>query len=397
MHWRNELKKLPFVSSLNATIKAAAAEHEAAAIYRRYDNEARKRGIRTLRGFELKDALAHRIHHRATRLGWPKPKGSLHIFFCYGCWNWEAVLPRALAPFGEVTAFDWRSHDFLEERPRWLDQRDEMNALLLKTFFEANRRRPVDLVIGYISGFTVSPQALRQMAAAGAVIVNFCFDDKLRFPGSLIGGRYGTTAAIADVVDLNLTSDPNGFQKYAVHGGLAMFHPEAASPELHFPRNLPFEHDVSFIGARYGWRPRFIERLQALGIEIACYGAGWPKGAVTNEEMATIYSKSRINLGFGGIGHSRKLVNLKGRDFEVPMSGGLYLTQYNPELQLVYDIGREIVTYTNEVDCARIIHELLAAPERATSIRTSGYQRARKDHTYEARWTTALETLGALA
>jgi spore maturation protein CgeB len=63
----------------------------------------------------------------------------------------------------------------------------------------------------------------------------------------------------------------------------------------------------------------------------------------------------------------------------------------------VYDLGREIVTYTNEVDCARIIHELLAASERATSIRTSGYQRARKDHTYEARWTTALETLGALA
>lgn len=395
--WRAEMKQIPFFAEANAALKAALTEQEAARTYRRYVVEARKRGVRPLHGAERVTALRRRLHERASRLGWPKPKGGLHIFLGYASWNWEAVLPEALSPFGGVASFEWRSHGFAEERSDWLDHRDDMNAMMLASFRAANRRRPVDVVVGYFSGLTVSPETIREMTATGAIVCNFCFDDKLHFPGAIIGGRYTTTAAIAEAVDLNLTSDPEAISRYAVHGGLAMFHPEAASPRLHFPHDIPFVHDVSFIGARYGWRPRFIERLKALGIDVACYGQGWPNGAVTNEAMAEIYSKSRINLGFGGIGHSRKLVNLKGRDFETPMSGGLYLTQHNPELALVYDIGREILTYRNEADCAKIIRALLADPEHAAAIRARGHQRALRDHTYEARWTNTLKALGALA
>ena len=275
--------------------------------------------------------------------------------------------------------------------------RDEMNRLMLEAFRSANSRRPVDVVIGYLSGHTISPETLLEMARSGAVITNFCFDDKHCFPGTLLGGRFCTTAAIAHAVDLNLTSDPNGILKYAVHGGLAMFHPEAASLDLHHPYDFPFEHDISFIGANYGWRPSFIRRLEGLGLHIACYGQGWPNGPVTNQDMAKVYSRTRINLGFGGIGHSRRLMNLKGRDFEVPMSGGLYLTQHNPELALVYDLSREVITFKDEADCASIIRELLIDIPRAAAIREAGHRRARRDHTYEARWSTVLRVIGALA
>lgn len=394
--WRNQLKKISFIAEANATIKALSGEREVAAIYRRYKADALKRDIRPLQGNELHAALRRRTNDRASRLGWPKSKGSLHIFLCYGLWNWEAVLPHALAPFGDVTSFEWRSLGFAEERSDWPHRREQMNRDMLESFRSANNRRNVDVVVGYLSGHTVGHEVLREMAAGGAIIANFCFDDKLRFPGTFSNGRYQTTAAIADAVDLNLTSDPNGILKYAVHGGLAMFHPEAAWPELHRACDAPFAHDVSFVGANYGWRPRFIRRLQSLGIAIACYGAGWPNGPVANEDMSKVYSASRINLGFGGVGHSRRVVNLKGRDFEVPMSGGLYLTQHNPELELVYALGNEILTYTDEVDCARVIRELLANPHRAAEIRTRGHERAHRDHTYEARWTTALRMLGAL-
>jgi len=80
--------------------------------------------------------------------------------------------------------------------------------------------------------------------------------------------------------------------------------------------------------------------------------------------MSRIYARSRINLGFGGIGHSRNLVCLKGRDFEVPMSGALYVTQHNPELALVFDIGREIVTYRDESEL-RAAHSRAAGRSRA--------------------------------
>ena len=65
------------------------------------------------------------------------------------------------------------------------------------------------------------------MAQAGAVIFNFSLDDKLHFPGQILGGRFTNTAALAHVVDLNLTNSPDSIIKYMVHGGLATFWPEA--------------------------------------------------------------------------------------------------------------------------------------------------------------------------
>ncbi len=168
---------------------------------------------------------------------------------------------------------------------------------------------------------------LREMADLGAVIANFCFDDKIRWPGARIGSRYRSTAGIAHDVDLNLTSDPGGMIRYYAHGGLSMFHPEAADPDWFTPLQLPFEYDVSFVGACYGWRPKLIEGLRRRGIEVECFGKGWPNGAIANEQMSGLYSRSRINLGCGGIGFSKNLLCLKGRDFEVPMSGAVYLTQ----------------------------------------------------------------------
>jgi spore maturation protein CgeB len=129
---------------------------------------------------------------------------------------------------------------------------------------------------------------------------------------------------------------------------------------------------------------------------VKCFGRGWPDNSVNNEEMKLIYARSRINLGFGGIGHSRQLMCLKGRDFEVPMSGALYLTQHNPELELVFELGQEIVTYRDEGDCARLILDLLADPERAAQIRRAARARCVRDHTYFARWLHVFRTLGAL-
>ncbi len=271
-----------------------------------------------------------------------------------------------------------------------------MNADMLAAFREANCARPVDAVIGYLSGHNTSPETLREMASAGAAIFNLCFDDKLFFPGRIVGGRYTSPAALAATVDLNLTNAPESILKYAVHGGLAMFWPGAAHPEVHCPRRGNFEYDVTFVGSCYGWRPRFIADLRRQGLKVECFGQGWPNGPLSNEEVINLFSRSRINLGFGGIGYSRKLLCLKGRDFEVPMSGGLYLTQDNPELALVYDVGREIVTYKDASQCARQVMRLLGDPERANAIRQAGRQRALRDHTYETKWSQVFKRAGLI-
>lgn len=391
------LKRIPLAAATNARLKAWLVERDAAAIHRRYLTDAGRRGLVVPEGPALRSALANRIAERKARLGWPKRPGDLHVFLGFAVTNWEAVLPEALSSLGELSVFEWHSHGFDESRSDWLDKRDAMNRAMFEAFAAANHRRPVDVVVGYFSGFTVAPQVLEQMAAQGAVIVNFCFDDKVCWPGATRGGRTTSTAAIAHAVDLNLTSDPRGMTRYFAHGGLSMFHAEAADPQCYKPLDVPFEHDVSFIGARYGWRPRLVEGLRRLGIEVVCFGRGWPNGTISTQDMNRVYAASRINLGCGGIGFSRSLLCLKGRDFEVPMSGALYLTQNNSELAEVFEVGREILTYDDVDDCAQTIRALLADERRAAAIRAAARARCMKDHTYAARWTHVLRTLGAVA
>jgi hypothetical protein len=393
------LKNLPVLRSVHVTLRRLQQERNVKRTQASYERRAAAAQIRVLEGEELKKAIRQRLSQRQHPI-WPKKKGDLHIFVAYPLFNWEFILPEALAPFGRVTAFDWRSRGFDNEAADWLGRRDEMNKTMLRAFHEAAKLQPIDAVVGYLSGANTSPETLQEMASCGPAIFNFCFDDKLYFTRTW-GGRYASPAGIAHAVDLNLTNVPVSRIKYAVHGGLSMFFPEAAHPNVHKPYDVPFEFDVSFIGSRYGWRGAFIEKLQRLvrpaDITVTCFGRGWPGGPLSDGDLTRLYSRSRINLGFGGVGFSRTVTCLKGRDFEVPMSGGLYLTQDNPELGLVYQVGEEILTYKDEVDCARVIQEIIADPTRADAIRKAGRARCLRDHTYEARWTAPFKVAGLLA
>jgi hypothetical protein len=344
---------------------------------------------------DIASALGNRLASRDINPSCKK-KGELHIFITFGLNNWEWILPKVLESFGRVSAFEWRSIGFDDRSSSWLDHRDSMNAEMLKSFQKATLEQPVDAVIGYLSGYNTDPNVLESMGKSSAIIFNFCWDDKLNFPGKMLGGRYTSPAAIASAVDLNLTNSPDSVTKYMLHGGLAIFWPEAAHPNTHRPYNLPFEYDVSFVGGKYGLRPKFIAKLKRTGINVATFGNGWSNGPLSDEEMVKLYSRSRINLGFSGIGHSKKLMCLKGRDFEIPMSGGLYLTQDNPELSLVYDVNREILTYRDERDCVEKITYLLNHPQEAAKIRKTGRERALRDHTWEKRFEQIFKMAGLL-
>jgi len=369
----------------NAAFKARLQERRSAGEFAYCQRKASESGIKLPEYDALSEALKERLVLRGINSR-PKHMGKLHIFLTYAMNNWESVLPVALKAFGRVTIFEWRSLGFDDRSSQWLKYRDSMNVQMLRAFQKAHSEQPIDAVVGYLSGYYVDPKILCTMGKKGAVIFNFCWDDKLNFPGKIIGGRYSSTAAIASAVDLNLTNSPESVIKYLVCGGLAMFWPEAAHPHNHKPDELPFEYDVSFVGGKYGWRPKLVAKLQKMGIKITCFGNGWANGSLSDEELVKLYSRSRINLGFAGIGYSQKLMCLKSRDFEVPMSGGLLLTQNNPELHLVYEVGKEIVTYVDEFDCAQKIKWLLEHPEKAEQIRRMGHMRALRDHTWSHRF-----------
>jgi len=392
---KKKFKNITALNRLNAAFKSYCQERRAKKSLEYYCRQASKNSKSNI-DRDVYSTLRKRFVNRGINPV-PRKKGELHTFLTFSLGNWERALPFALAPFGKVTVFEWHSLGFNDRSSIWLKHRDQMNAEMLKSFSRANLAQPVDAVIGYLSGYNTDPKILAQMAKDGAIIFNFCWDDKLSFRGKMLGGRWAGPAALAPVVDLNLTNAPESCVKYLVEGGLAMFWPEAAHPDFHKPYGLPFEFDVSFVGGKYGWRPRFIKKLQKMNIKVTTFGRGWENGPLSDEEMVKLYSCSRINLGFAGVGHSRRLMCLKGRDFEVPMSGGLYLSQDNPELSLAYNVGKEIVTYRNEKDCAEKIKWLLANPEEADKIRKAGRKRALSNHTWGKRFADLFEMTGILA
>ncbi len=388
------LKKSSVLNTLNSVFKACCQERSA-----KRSNEYYFKHTSEVPGIKSNSDITSALKKRLLKRGinpTPIKMGELHIFLAYPMYNWEQVLSLALKPFGTVTEFEWRSHGYDEQSSDWPQRRDAMNAEMLSVFERAHAIKPVDAVVGYLSGYTVSPQTVQSIGNAGAIFFNFCFDDKLNFPGKNIGGRFTSPASIASAVDLNLTNALESVMKYSIHGGLAMFWPEAAHPDIHKPYDVPFEYDVSFIGGKYGWRPNFIKRLQKMGIDVTCFGNGWENGPLPDVEMIKLYSRSRINIGFAGVGHSQKLMCLKGRDFEITMAGGLYLTQDNPELSLVYDIGNEIVTYKDEKDCAEKIKWLISNPDEADMIRKAGRTRALNNHSWEKRFQQIFSMTGLL-
>ncbi len=113
--------------------------------------------------------------------------------------------------------------------------------------------------------------------------------------------------------------------------------------------------------------------------------------------MIEIYNRSRINLGFSGIGFSMREMCLKGRDFEVPMTGALYLTSEQPDLHRVYKVGEEVVTYRGKSDCLAKIRYLLDHEDESASIRKAAHQRCLADHTWERRFGDLLAMVNLLS
>ncbi|MEK6534530.1 MAG: glycosyltransferase [Thermodesulfobacteriota bacterium] len=317
----------------------------------------------------------------------PKPKGALSIIAVYHNYNWEeGALKPALEKFGTVRRYDWFNAFDHSGRDWRSSVKAEMNRDLVVRIGQWVAAERPDVIFTYLSGEIVFPETVQALRSFGIPMIHFSLNDKEHFVGKVRGGLAFGSRDICRWFDLCWTSTEDALKKYCAEGALPAYLPEGANPELHRPWEQQKTIDVSFVGQCYGNRSETIRRLSAEGIRVEAFGYGWPNGPLSTEEMVRLYSKSRINLGFGGVEGHEETYCLKGRDFEIPMSGGLYLTEYHPELERVYDLGKEIVTYRDFDDLLANIRHLLADPQRAEAIRQAGFRRARRDHTWEIRF-----------
>jgi spore maturation protein CgeB len=340
----------------------------------------------------IRQALRNRFPHLK-----PKPKGCLSILAIYHHYNWEnESLKPSLEKFGAVRRWDWYD-EFNHDRKDWhAAGKARMNEALVNRIRSWVREEKPDVIFAYLTGALVTPDAVRKIREQGVPMINLSLNDKESFAGKKRGGQVIGVRDICRFFDLSWTSTGDAVKKYCVEGALPLYLAEGANPEIHRPWDLEKTFDVSFVGQHYGNRPEIIRRLVEAGVRIEAFGYGWPNGPLSTEEMVRMYSRSRINLGFGGVDAHRETYCLKGRDFEIPMSGGLYLTEDHPELETVYNVGREIIACRGFDDLLAKIRYLLANPGEAEIIRQAGYRRARRDHTWEMRFEKVFTFMGLI-
>jgi spore maturation protein CgeB len=82
------------------------------------------------------------------------------------------------------------------------------------------------------------------------------------------------------------------------------------------------------------------------------------------------------------------------RDFEVPVSGSFYMVEYMEELEEFFNIGKEILRYTDKEDLADKIKCYLGHDDERERIRRVGHQRCLRDHSWHKRFQKAFRGMG---
>jgi hypothetical protein len=389
-------KAIPPVCRINASMKAARTVRT----YRRLDDFYR-RGREELRIGSLdayvQDLLRDRLSRRNLNLR-GRSNADLRILYvgtdrAQDCGGFLQSLERLSKVLTFTKADGEYGHYFYGSGADARRQRAENGRRLLEIVEQAQKEGPLHIVMGQMWGRTMSWQTLKAVRDMGIVTANICMDDRHTFRQAKQYGEWMGSMGLIPGLDLALTAAPEVVRWYAVEGCPAVFWPPAGDPEIFHPAAGPHRHDVCFVGANYGVRSEIVRAIRRQGVEVVCYGHGWPNGRIATQDVPGLFAASRIVLGVGTIGHCTDFFSLKMRDFEAPMSGSLYLTHNNPDLHALYRVGEEIVTYSSPEECADQVVYYLSHESQAQEIARAGCERARREHTWENRFKQLLAVL----
>lgn len=244
-----------------------------------------------------------------------------------------------------------------------------------------------DVVFCVLMGYEVWLETLTIIRNTGTRLVNWGTDDSWKYEQF--------SSYVAPTFDLWVTTSYSAWQK-AQHDGHSNFllsqwaaNADALQEPLVSQR---CRYPVSFVGSSYGNRPNWVAELKNRGIDVACFGYGWPNGAVAADDIPKIVRESVVSLNFGDSGLLFKGLRpyrnrqIKARVFETPGAGGCLLTESAEHLEKYYCLGSEIEVFDNEDDLAEKIRHLLNHPQYRDAMAQAGYQRTRLEHTYESRF-----------
>lgn len=239
----------------------------------------------------------------------------------------------------------------------------------------------------------------------GAPTVNWFADDHWRFDDF--------SSKLAPGLDWSVTTDQDSLPKYEAAGiENVILSQWACNRYAYTPTDGPLEHGVTFVGQPHADRPQVIEALRGAGIEVECWGLGWPAGRLDHDEMVRVFGTSAVNLNLANsstppntlrvrVGRilgrgpqGPRPAQIKGRTFEVPGCGGFELTERVPHLERYFELGSELAVYDDIDGLIEQAGYWLEHDAERAKVAEAGYRRVMAEHTYDNRFEAIFVAMG---
>ena len=322
--------------------------------------------------------------------------GRLNFIMVVPVFNWETTLLDNARIYGACHHLAIEARGFFDSKLKWQKYR-LANGAKLKAFFEMNySEKDINILFLYLSEFHIDPDCLPAFKLKNVIVVHFNWDDRLHYTAQHKGQLVGIKG-VAKAADFNLTMAVGPVSRYVADGAAVFYWRGSENWESYEPSLPPIEFDrVLFFGSRYGFRSDLIEYLTRKGLPIDVFGSGWGTEFIAYESLTYKIPRYALNLGVSTIGYTRSLSCVKGRDIEVPLTGGLYLTNQSLEIEQVYVPGEEILTYKSMDDCYKLACEVLLNPSSFAHVRRNGAIKA-QSFSWGARFQYLTELIESLS
>lgn len=307
-------------------------------------------------------------------------------------------------------------------------ERLQTSEKLLDGIKAAHAERGLDAVISYCYSHDLQAEVIQETVRMGVPWINFYCDSTHMFE---------KVEELARLVSLNWFPEMAAVSKYRALGVPYLCEPFAMNPEC-----LPdltcqsIRHPVAFIGLPTSNRITLLGCLKLYGCRTVIRGNGWlgegvdpfynrvprsrrflkalfqpnlgekilrralwpsvrrmAEGPLSDQEFEGFVRSSLVLLGLnqGKDAHGHFASYLKFRDVEFPGYGCCYLTEHNPDVERVFEIGKEVLTYRGMKEAAAQVKRMEKEPETARGIGQAARKRVLSEHT----WAKRLQGLAA--
>ena len=180
--------------------------------------------------------------------------------------------------------------------------------------------------------------------------------------------------------------------------------------------NVPKDIDISFVGLVYGKRIQQIKKLRK-SFKFVAYGKGVPPNTFKrrlkrrlakilripwNESVyllpdqnavKDVWNRSKISFTPLDAGQKGSL-QIKGRVFDMGLSGTVMLSNKNPALNEFYEPEKEFVEFESMEECVEKAKYLLKNDAERKAIAMAYYNRTKKEHLFEYRFSALFKEMG---